>query len=390
MEQRLKEGNTEFFTDSEENITADMPIFYNPVMKLNRDLSLAVLMALNAEREEAKAALKQEWKGLRIALPMEASGIRAARILNECKEMVKIRLLAVNDISPSAIQYARRNVALHSSAEAGIEFSSHDASVFLLTGPGFDYVDIDPFGTPNPFLDAAAQNVVNGGILAVTATDTSALAGTYPHATARKYWATPSRTWLMHDAGLRILARKVQLIGAQYEKALIPVLAVATDHYYRIFFRCERGNSAVKAMLKQHKWLRVCTGCMHLVIAGTDDAGTCTCGKEFHVAGPLWRGPLHDVNFVKRCRLAATHLDKQTGKELDALLAIIEDECKVDMVGFIDLRELASRLKTQAPKTADMLALLGPHGCRTHINGAGVKTDLSIAELTRLLSRKNE
>ena len=37
----------------------------------------------------------------------------------------------------------------------------------------FDYIDIDPFGSPNPFLAAAIGRITRNGIVAVTATDTA-------------------------------------------------------------------------------------------------------------------------------------------------------------------------------------------------------------------------
>jgi tRNA (guanine26-N2/guanine27-N2)-dimethyltransferase len=35
----------------------------------------------------------------------------------------------------------------------------------------FHCVDIDPYGSPSPFVDAAVQCVADGGLLMVTATD---------------------------------------------------------------------------------------------------------------------------------------------------------------------------------------------------------------------------
>ena len=34
----------------------------------------------------------------------------------------------------------------------------------------FDVVDLDPYGSPNIFLDGAVQSVAEGGLLCVTAT----------------------------------------------------------------------------------------------------------------------------------------------------------------------------------------------------------------------------
>jgi tRNA (guanine26-N2/guanine27-N2)-dimethyltransferase len=369
--QTLVEGTTHFHTESEEKITKDMPVFYNPVMKRNRDLTLAVLLAMNR-------------KDLRIGLPMEASGIRAARILHElvAPGFLNPKLIALNDISEKAIGFAKKNIDATRGDfdEKRITFSATEANVFLRQSRGFDYIDIDPFGTPNPFLDSAVQRINRDGILAVTATDTSALAGTYPAATARKYWSVPSRTWVMHEVGLRILARKVQLVAAQYDKAVIPVLSVATDHYYRIFFRCLRSHSEVKNILREQKFLHVCTKCMQLTLS-SENAGACrNCSSKITSAGPLWAGQLHEKEFIVTLRSALKHLDEKTAKQLDGLLAIIEDECKISTVGFIDLHELASKYNISAPRTEKVLQALGKHGARTHINGAGVKTDLDMKE----------
>ena len=43
----------------------------------------------------------------------------------------------------------------------------------ILHSKGFDYIDLDPFGSPNIFLDSAVKRLGRNGILAVTATDTA-------------------------------------------------------------------------------------------------------------------------------------------------------------------------------------------------------------------------
>jgi tRNA (guanine26-N2/guanine27-N2)-dimethyltransferase len=376
MNKQSVEGTTSFFTDSEEKISKGMPVFYNPVMKLNRDLTLAMLLTMPTD--------------VRIGLPMEASGLRAARILHELVTPGHIspNFIAVNDLSPHAIDFAKKNIAhnIGSFDSAKVNVTVNDASQFLRSSPGFDYIDIDPFGTPNPFLDSAIQRISRTGILAVTATDTSALAGTYPAATARKYWSTPSRTWVMHEIGLRILIRKVQLIAAQYEKALLPVLSLATDHYYRIFFQVMPSIADVKKVLAEHTYSFVCTNCLTIMPGLWNQPLPCThCSEMVYACGPLWGGRLHDVERIQMMRAQVKKLDEKTAAALDKLLTIVEDECRIPVIGFIDLHELASRLKVAAPRTEDVLEKLGSHACRTHINGAGVKVDLNMNEFLEKL-----
>jgi len=52
-------------------------------------------------------------------------------------------------------------------------------------GSRVDVVDLDPYGTAAPFIDAAVQSVNDSGLLCVTCTDLSVLANTnYPD----KWW----------------------------------------------------------------------------------------------------------------------------------------------------------------------------------------------------------
>ena len=59
-------------------VSKEMPVFYNPVMKLNRDISVLLLNAIDK-------------KGLRIADILAASGIRSIRFIKELKITQKIQ-----------------------------------------------------------------------------------------------------------------------------------------------------------------------------------------------------------------------------------------------------------------------------------------------------------
>ena len=365
MRREITEGTTVFETDSTERISAGMPVFYNPVMKLNRDLTLVMLAAMPSWMKAP----------VRVALPMEASGVRAARILREAVApgIVVPSRIAINDRSAEAILYARKNVERHigSFPPGGVAFTALDANVFLRTLGGAEYVDIDPFGTPNPFLDAAVQAVTRGGVLAVTATDTSALAGTYPRATARKYWSVPSRTWAMHEIGLRILIRKVQLVAAQHDRALTPILSIATDHYYRVFFRNDgTGAGRVKAILDRHQPVHV--------DSRTHTVSPCATGS----AGPLWTGPLHDKAVVDAMHAALERFGP-TARDAGRLLDLVADEARISALGFVDLHELSSLLGVPCPKRDAVLAALGERAGRTHLCAHGIVTTASADDVAR-------
>ena len=63
----------------------------------------------------------------------------------------------------------------------------------------FDVIDIDPYGTPSIFLDAAIQAVAEGGLLCITATDMPVLCGKYSETCFAKYGATSLKGSNCHE-----------------------------------------------------------------------------------------------------------------------------------------------------------------------------------------------
>lgn len=55
----------------------------------------------------------------------------------------------------------------------------------------FDLIDVDPYGSASPFLDAAVQAVSSGGLLAITSTDMAVLCGVHPGTCFAKYQGVP-------------------------------------------------------------------------------------------------------------------------------------------------------------------------------------------------------
>ncbi len=93
----------------------------------------------------------------------------------------------------------------------------------LLHEQKFHIVDIDPFGTPSPFLDAASASVWN--MLSVTATDTAPLCGAHMKAGIRKYAAVPLNTEYHSEmGGLRVLLGACARELAKHEKGMLPLL----------------------------------------------------------------------------------------------------------------------------------------------------------------------
>ena len=235
------------------DVNAKMEVFYNPVMISNRNISILLINSVKN-------------KAMKIADPLAGSGIRSLRFLKELNKN-KIKSLLINDMKEKfehTFQEFLKLNKISKKEQKKLILMNQEASLLLFQNKGFDYVDIDPFGTPNPFLSAAIAAISRGGILAITATDTAALSGTYPLVTRRKYWSTSLKNnYMMHEIGLRILIRKVQLYGVQFDKSLTPVLSYSKNHYFRIYFISEKGKEKCDKLLDQHQYLLFCPHCLN-------------------------------------------------------------------------------------------------------------------------------
>ncbi|MFH1399611.1 MAG: tRNA (guanine(10)-N(2))-dimethyltransferase [Candidatus Woesearchaeota archaeon] len=359
---KIREGKALLRVTPAKKVSKKMPVFYNPVMKLNRDLSVCLLNALG--------------KKLQIGLPLAGSGIRGIRFLLETK---CVKNISFNDNDNLAVAAIKSNLKLNKLSGSHIHVTQKDANQFLLESTGFDYIDVDPFGSPNPFLDSAIKRISRDGILAVTATDTSALAGSHSDACKRKYWSMPLRNEFMHESGIRILIRKVQLIGAQYEKALTPILAYTQHHYYRIFFSCQKGKERVNKLLKNHSNILYCT-CLTRAVA-TENSGLCTCGLLFNSIGPLWVGKLWDTEVLRKMIGACPN-------DVNPLLDVLYHE-SLGTVGFYDIHAIVKRYKLKSiPKTKELLEKIESMGfaaAPTHFAPNTIRTNATLEQLLEII-----
>lgn len=373
---KIEEGEAIINNETAKVVSKDLPVFYNPVMKFNRDISILLLNVLYQQTNNPLQACDL----------MAGSGIRSIRFLKELPNNI-INHLTINDKDPETYKRIKQNLKANNlgfeewSRDDLIEASlkrdgprditnkserpivnlpkvmttNLDANFLLMISNGYDYIDIDPFGSPNPFLDQAVKRIARDGILAVTATDTSGLAGSHPKACIRKYWATPVNNARKHEVGLRILIRKCQLIGAQFEKALTPILSYSKDHYYRIFFKAEKGKTKVDKLLKEHGvW------------------------EQEPNAGPLWLGKYIDEKLLQE--MIAIEKDEKTKIFLQKLL----DDNSFEKIPYYHyINDLKKNLKVHLNK--EKLRELLPDYKDTHHDTNCFRTSKSEEEIRRSL-----
>ena len=355
------------------DVHAQMEVFYNPVMASNRNI--AILLLNSVENEQ-----------MNIASPLAGSGIRELRFLKELKPW-KVRNIFVNDIKENFPKVLKENLRLNEVTKElkdKLIIHNDDANLFLLNQIKhcideqfcgyFDYIDIDPFGSPNPFLASTVARITREGIIAVTATDTAALTGTYPKVTKRKYWAKTVRSYMMHEIGLRILIRKVQLQGVQFDKALIPILAYHKDHYFRIYFKCIKGKEKCDGVLKEHQYLLFNPKSLEFKISEFNAM------KGFEYFGPLWAGKLFDKKLLEKMKKENPFPEEQ--KFLD----LLSEESKLDTAGFYDLHVIAKKYGLETTKLDPVLKKV--KGVRTQFSWTGIKTKAGIKEIVKAMKQK--
>lgn len=221
----IREGKVKIKIPKFKKVSSEAPVFYNPAMKFDRDLSVIILQQFQKEIN----------KEISVADTFGASGIRGIRYFKEVKNVNKV---FINDIDETAVKFIKKNVALNN-IEA--EVSQEEANIFLRKNRGkFDIIDIDPFGTPSPFIDSTLYSAKRDSLLCITATDTSALCGTYRTACIRKYNSVPLKTEYCHENAVRILMAFVAMNGAKYDKYIVPKFSHSTKHYVRLYLKVKK------------------------------------------------------------------------------------------------------------------------------------------------------
>lgn len=358
------------------------PVFYNPRMQLNRDLAT---IALRVAQRDAN-------RPLRVADALAGCGVRGIRF---ALEVQGIESVEVNDLNPLATLLAKTNIDRNHVADK-VKASNLDGNMFLTANASpkkrFDLLDLDPFGSPSPFMDSALRAVSNHGILALTATDTAPLCGVEPNACLRKYVGRPLRSEYSHEVALRLIANALALTAAKYDLAPTILLSHSTDHYFRVYARLNRGAKGSDAALNNLGYLVHCFHCLNRsYVSGfiKDLDRRCPrCGLRMQAAGPLWLGPLIDNVFCRKMIAEA----KESRLVLDRsikLLSTLSEEATAPPTYYV-LDKICDRLGSPIPPREAVFNELRTRGfsaVRTHFAPTGLKTNATISDIEGVVLR---
>lgn len=336
--------------------------FYNPAMQVARDVSVLTLRTL----------LQQDPRPWRVFDAMAATGARGLRLANE----VPGTNVQLNDANPDSISLAQQNAKRLGLRNVDFRVGRLESHI---AAESYDWVDLDPFGTPAPFIDAAMLGVMENGVLAVTATDTASLSGVYPDACFRRYNARSRRGDCMPELAARILVGAIVRSAGRRDRGASPLLTYATQHFVRTYVRIAGGAGVADQSAKQLGYAVFGPG---LVRRMQDAPAT---AKES--AGPLWTGPLSVPTFVTQVRHAAEE-HQHICREAIRLLERLEGEASAPPL-YHEIDDFTSLGKTNAPRLEVFLERLRASGhvaTRTHFSDRGFKTDASPDQVMTMLS----
>ncbi|HML04964.1 MAG TPA: tRNA (guanine(10)-N(2))-dimethyltransferase [Methanobacterium sp.] len=378
----IHEGLVEIKTPEFDEISSKAPVFYNPAMELNRDLSILAIKTY------------QENLGREISIcdSFGGSGIRGVRY---AKEIDTVENVVITDINPLAVQFAGENIELNHLDN--VKVFKEDANILLRKCRGkFDIVDIDPFGTPSPFIESAGISLKSGGMLCATATDTSGLCGTYKEPCIRKYSSMPLKTEYCHELGVRILIGFIARTLSKFKKCIEVKFSHSTEHYMRIYAVVHKGAKITDESLKNIGYILNCENCLNrMVIKGITpqiDSYCPVCGKKFKIAGPLWCDDIQNTEFIKGMQNQIEKTKVNQEKKALKLLNFAYEESNAPAT-YYDLHEISRNLKISAPRLNDFLDSLKENGyfaSRTHFKPTGIKTDAPVDKIKEIfLGLKN-
>ena len=357
-----------------------LPAFFNPLAAVTRDFAV-LFYAVRASKSN-----------LRLLDVLSGIGARGIRVANESGSNVEVHL---NDANGAAVEVALKNCELNGLVDR-CAVSKEDANVLMYSAPRhgirFNAIDVDPFGSPVPFADAALSTVSLGGIVALTATDLSALTGRSWAAGRRKYGVSLWRTDFSREVAARALAGYAVTRAASRERGARPLFAHVDSQYARVYLELYGSARAADESLEHVGYLEYCPRCLYRGVSasGQEYPRTCpVCGGELRELGPLWLGDILDREHVEGMLRAA---EERGWPARSRILRRMLQEMGMPPY-YYSLDRVADSLGICVPRMEALLEALTSKGykaVRSGMHELGVRTDAPhkvVVEEMRGLSR---
>jgi tRNA (guanine26-N2/guanine27-N2)-dimethyltransferase len=385
------EGKTTFvsadvdhYSEDKQQPTSSLPVFMNPRMRVNRDFSV---LFLNSYIQDNDMDLLCE--------PLSGSGIRTLRYLNEVSGDFQALMF---DANPTAVEMAEKNIE-SLGFEKRCEVRRGDAKLLLISesrGKRFDYVDVDPFGSPAPFLNAAIQSLnPRNGLIALTATDMPALCGVWPDVAMRRYGGYSFRSPFAHEMAVRLLLGLAYRVAGLNDRAIEPLAVLSSDHFIRAWLKVKASRTQSNIQASEIGLIHFCPDCMSVEIVGLR-AGFSKgefhhqregCSGKITTAGPLWIGSLYDDMLLEHAKETVSDFE-WFHTSVTRLLDKMVEEAPLTNHIYTDIHALCDVHNVPPPKTERLEGMLLERGyrvSRTHFKPTAIRTSAPISEIVKVL-----
>lgn len=344
------------------------PVFYNPRGSTTRDLSVAITRILGSNIEFLDTMCGVGVRGLRVSLQNNVSHV------------------VLNDVNPWAVALTHLGVKRNSVIEK-TDIQSLGVNALCASYDyrmGYDYVDLDPFGSAAPFLTAALLAVKKGGHLGVCCTDAANLCGNRPRALKRIYFAFNRDTMSKKETGLRILIGYVVQRAATMGFAAEPVLCYQYADYFRCHFRINHSFKQADRLIQKMGYK---TGCFeHQPFSEDPSCDVCHRPAE---AGPLWTDTFLSEPFLNEVSSSLPLISSDAMGETKILVETLMCEQYVNHP-YLDIHRVLKHSNLNPPKKKTIIQHLLKSGFKaspTHFSPTGIRTDAPMQEVKRLCAR---
>lgn len=375
-----------FVKASWEYAPSKAPVFYNPAMEFNRDFAVLALQTYQRTMNREITACE----------PLAGCGVRGVRL---AAEVEGIRRVVVNDISPEATELSEFNVNFNNLRDK-VTVTNQDANLLLsrFAAPRrrFDYVDIDPFGSPAPYLDSAVRALRRNGLLALTATDMAPLCGVHVKACVRKYGGKPLRTEYCHELAVRLLIGCLVSVAAKHNVAVQPIFSYSTYNHVRTYAKVAYGAKEADSSMGMMGFVLHCFSCFHREShKGTTallEPDCPECGSKLQAAGPLWLGSLTNEVFCAKMKEENGRRELRNKARLNQVVSLAIDEASAPTTYYV-VDKFCDKLNLPIPPLSKIMTDLRRFGFEvvpTHFSSNAFRTDASAGVVKETITRLAE
>ncbi|KAG9099195.1 RNA methyltransferase tRNA(m5U54)methyltransferase [Ceratobasidium sp. UAMH 11750] len=231
----------------------------------------------------------------------------------------------------------------------------------------------------------------------------------YPEKCYANYGGVPVKTEYCHEVALRLVLNTLSTCAARYGRFITPLLSLSIDFYVRVFVQVRSAPIEVKKAFSKSATYYVCSGCQshhaqpigrvvekvhegngsvnltYKAQSGPPVGPECEeCGSKFHLAGPMWSGPIHDPAFVSE---VLRHVEEDPSKygtstRMRGMLTVASEE--LDSPFYFTPSRLSSFFHCNSPPlelVASALLHRGFEVSRSHACAGSLKTTATRAQV---------